>query len=322
VIRQGWPSFQGYPFQERWVHIDGLAIHYVDEGAGGDPVLMIHGNPAWSYMWRRLIPPVALGRRTLALDLMGFGKSEKPNPNLHDFPHHANIVSGFIGSLGLRHLTLILHDWGAAFGMQYAVRHQNNISGLILTNTFLTTDAHIPPDAAAKITPAVIKESSLHPDKISGETMTAYWAPFPDEDSKKAYMSFARMFPDSHSHPSFGPLKEIQQALPHLKIPTLIIWGTRKNQSGYAERIAKMIPESRLEIVNAGHFVPEDAPEDVEKLVLSFLAGTAPAPAQAPTPVQAPSAPAQPPVEAPVAEPQNELKASSSPTQNQTSIEG
>ena len=131
MIRQAWPSFEGYPFQERWVHIDGLAIHYVDEGVGGDPVLMVHGNPAWSYIWRKLIPSVALGRRTLALDLMGFGKSEKPQPNLHDFPHHARIVTGFIESLGLRNLTLILHDWGAPFGSQYAVRHPNNVAGLV-----------------------------------------------------------------------------------------------------------------------------------------------------------------------------------------------
>ncbi len=317
MIRQGWPSFQGYPFKERWVHIDGLAIHYVDEGAGGDPVLMVHGNPAWSYIWRRLIPSVALGRRTLALDLMGFGKSEKPHPNLHDFSHHANIVSGFIESLGLRHITLILHDWGAPFGMQYAVRHQSNISGLVLMNTFLTTDARIPPDAAAKITPSVIKDSSLHPEKISEETMTAYWAPFPSDESKKAFQAFARMFPDSSSHPSFGPMKEIQQGLSHLKIPTMIIWGTRNKQSGYAERIAKMIPESRLEILNAGHFVPEDAPEDVERLVLGFLAGTAPAAVHAQEPAQAPS-PAQGSVQAL----QNELKASSAPTQHQTQIDG
>ena len=299
MIRQAWPSFEGYSYQERWVHIDGLAIHYVDEGAGGSPVLLIHGNPAWSYMWRKLIPPIALGHRVLALDLMGFGKSEKPHPNLYDFPHHANIVSGFIESLGLRNLTLILHDWGAPFGMQYAVRHQNNVAGLVLMNTFLTTDVRMPPDAAAKITPSVIKDSSLHPERISEATMSAYWAPFPNEESKKAFQAFARMFPDSPSHPSFGPLKEIQQSLPSLKIPTMILWGSRKNESAYAERIAKMIPGSKLEIINAGHFVPEDNPEDVERLVLSFFANTTP-----------------------LTIPQNELKASPTAPENQTQLEG
>src|SRR5256886_10373642 len=105
MIRQGWPYFDGWPFPERWVHLDGLAIHYVDEGSGARPVVMVHGNPAWSYMWRRLVPAItSSGHRALAFDLMGFGKSDKPNPDLHDFPHHARIVSGYIESLGLRNL--------------------------------------------------------------------------------------------------------------------------------------------------------------------------------------------------------------------------
>ena len=271
MIRQAWPYFEGYPYPERWVHLDGLGIHYVDEGYGGRPVLMVHGNPAWSYLWRQLIPPVSARHRALALDLMGFGKSDKPNPNLHDFPHHARIVSGFIESLGLRNLVLILHDWGGPFAMQYVARHPDNVAGLILTNTFLTADFRIPPNIAAKITPQVIKESSIHPGKIADGTMQAYWAPFPDDESRKVYQAFPRMFPDSPTHPSFRPLKEIEQALPRLKIPTLFLWGTARSGSAYPERLSKMIPDSRLRPINAGHFVAEDAPEEVEKLVLDFL---------------------------------------------------
>jgi len=271
MIRQGWPYFEGWPFQERWVHLDGTGIHYVDEGHGGRPVLMVHGNPAWSYMWRNLIPSISSGHRALAMDLMGFGKSDKPNPTLHDFPHHARIVSEFIQSLGLRNLVLILHDWGGPFAMQYVVRNPQNLAGLIIMNTFLTADFRLPPNVAAKITPSIIKDSAMHPEKISEETMKAYWAPFPDEESKQTYQAFQRIFPDSPYHPSFRPMKEIEQGLAQLKIPTLIVWGTGKSGSGYAERISKMIPESKLHNVNAGHFVPEDAPQEVEKLVLDFL---------------------------------------------------
>ena len=271
MIRHGWPYFEGYPFPERFVYLDGLQIHYVDQGYGGRPVLMVHGNPAWSYIWRRLIPPVSMGHRALALDLMGFGKSDKPNPTLHDFPHHAQIIAGFIQSLGLRNLVLVLHDWGGPFAMQYVVRNPQNIAGLILTNTFLTADYRIPPNIAARITPAIIKDSSLHPENISEGAMEAYWTPFPDDESKKAYQAFPRMFPDSPTHPSFKALKEIEQALPHLKVPTLLIWGTAKSGQAYAERVSKLIPDSKLRTVNGGHFVQEDAPDDVEKLVLDFL---------------------------------------------------
>jgi len=271
MIRRGWPYFEGYPFSERFVYLDGLKIHYVDEGYGGRPVLMVHGNPAWSYIWRRLVPPISLGHRALALDLMGFGKSDKPNPNLHDFPHHARIVSGFIESLGLRNIVLIVHDWGGPFAMHYLARHPENVAGLILMNTFLTTDYRIPPSVASKITPAIIKEASIHPEKITDAEMEAYWAPFEDDESKKVYQMFPMMFPNSPTHPSFKPMREVEQSLPHLKIPTMLIWGTARGGAVYPEKISKMIPGSKLCQVNAGHFVQEDAPEEVEKLVLNFL---------------------------------------------------
>jgi len=271
LIRQGWPYFEDYPFPERFLHLDGLQIHYVDQGYGGRPVLMVHGNPVWSYVWRRLIPAIAPGHRALAMDLMGFGKSDKPQANLHDFPHHARIVSSFIQSLGLRNLVLILHDWGGPFAMQYVVRNQQNIAGLILMNTFLTADYRIPPAVASKITPAVVKEAAVHPENISDAAMEAYWAPFPDEDSKKAYQAFPRIFPDSPVHPSFKPMKEIEQSLSSLKIPTRLIWGTARSGNAYAERLSKIIPDSKLHSVNAGHFLQEDAPEEVKKLVLDFL---------------------------------------------------
>ena len=271
MIRQGWPYFEAWPFQERWVHLDGLGIHYVDEGYGSRPVLMVHGNPTWSYMWRKLIPSISAGHRVLAMDLMGFGKSDKPNPTLHDFPHHARIVSGLIESLGLRNLILIVHDWGGPFAVQYAVRNSQNVAALIIMNTFLTADFRIPPNIASKITPLTIKESSAHPESITEDTMKAYWAPFPDEESKEAYKAFSRMFPDSPYHPSFRPMKEIEQGITHLKVPTLIVWGTGKSGPTYCERISKMIPDSKLKTLSTGHFVPEDAPQDVEKLVLDFL---------------------------------------------------
>src|SRR5947199_10763287 len=105
MIRQGWPYFDGWPFPERWVHLDGLAIHYVDEGSGTRPVVMIHGNPAWSYMWRRLVPAMTgSGHRGLSLDLMGFGKWDRPKPDRHGVPDYAVIVSSDLESPGLGNL--------------------------------------------------------------------------------------------------------------------------------------------------------------------------------------------------------------------------
>lgn len=271
MIREAWPYFEGWPFQERWLQLDGLGIHYIDEGYGSRPVVMVHGNPEWSYMWRKLIPSISSGHRAIAVDLMGFGKSDKPNPTLHDFPHHARIVSGFIQSLGLRKITLIVHDWGGPFALHYAVRNPENIAGIVLLNTFLTADYRIPLNIASKITPAIIKDSSTHPELITEDTMKAYWAPFPDDDSKMSYQAFARMFPDTPFHPSYKAMKEIEQGLANLKVPVLMIWGIGRSGPIYAERISKMIPDCKLKTVNAGHFVLEDAPEETEKLILDFL---------------------------------------------------
>src|SRR3989442_6359884 len=220
-------------------------------------------------MSRRIVPGITgSGHRAIAFDLMGLGKSAKPNPALHDFPHHARIVSSYIESLGLRNLILILHDWGGPLAMQYVIRHPQNVSGLVIMNTFLTSDYRLPPQVAAKITPAIIKESSVHPENIPESAMEAYWAPFPDDEAKKAYQAFPRMFPDSPTHPSFKPMKEIEQGLSRLKVPTLMIWGTGKSPPTYAERLAKMIPNAKLTQLKAGHFFPEFGPDQQEKRIV------------------------------------------------------
>src|SRR5437879_13047551 len=113
-----------------------------------------------------LIPAVSYGHRGIGMCLMGLGMSDMPNPLLHDFPHHSRIVSGLIQSLGLRNIVLVVHDWGAPFALQYAVRNPQNVAGLVILNTFLTTDFRIPPAAASTITPSLIKDYPLHPEKI------------------------------------------------------------------------------------------------------------------------------------------------------------
>ena len=155
--------------------------------------------------------------------------------------------------------------------MHYAARHPDNIAGIIMTNTFLTTDFRIPPSVASKITPSIIKDASVHPDQIGETTMDAYWAPFQDEQSKIVYKSFASMFPDSMTHPSYKPMKEVEQSLSTLKVPTMLVWGIARSGSTYPEKISKMIPNSTISTVKAGHFVQEDEPAEVEKLVLKFL---------------------------------------------------
>ncbi len=118
----------GFPFKSKYVEIEGAKIHYIDEGSG-DPILFLHGNPTSSYLWRNIIPYLVPHGRCIALDLIGMGKSDKPDLNYRFFDH-SKYVEGFIKKLNLSNLTLVIHDWGSGLGFHYAMRHENNIKGI------------------------------------------------------------------------------------------------------------------------------------------------------------------------------------------------
>ena len=124
-----------FPFASQYVEIEGSKIHYIDEGSG-DPILFLHGNPTSSYLWRNILPYLVPHGRCLALDLIGMGKSDKPDLDYRFFDH-SKYVEGFIERLGLSHLTLVIHDWGSALGFHYAMRHENNIKGIAFMEALL-----------------------------------------------------------------------------------------------------------------------------------------------------------------------------------------
>src|SRR3990172_6764945 len=117
-----------FPYESRFVEVHGSRLHYVEEGAG-DPVLFLHGNPTSSYLWRNVIPHVSPLARSIAPDLIGMGKSDKPDIDYRFFDH-ARYVDGFIDALGLRNITLVVHDWGSALGFHYACRHESNVRAI------------------------------------------------------------------------------------------------------------------------------------------------------------------------------------------------
>lgn len=117
-----------FPFEPRHIEVHGSRLHYIDEGEG-DPVLFLHGNPTSSYLWRNVIPHLTPSARCIALDLIGMGKSDKPDID-YGFFDHVKFVEGFIEAMDLTNLTLVIHDWGSALGFHYAMRNQGNIKGI------------------------------------------------------------------------------------------------------------------------------------------------------------------------------------------------
>ncbi len=122
------PISADFPFESKYVDVHGSQMHYIDEGAG-DPILFLHGNPTSSYLWRNIIPHLVPHARCIALDLIGMGKSAKPNLG-YSFFDHAKYVEGFIEKLELSNLTLVIHDWGSGLGFHYAMRHESKIKAL------------------------------------------------------------------------------------------------------------------------------------------------------------------------------------------------
>ena len=124
-----------FPFESKFVEVHGSKLHYVDEGAG-DPILFLHGNPTSSYLWRNIIPYVSSKGRAIALDLIGMGRSDKPDLDYRFFDH-VKYVEGFIERLGLKNITFVIHDWGSALGFHYAMRHESNVKGLAFMEAIL-----------------------------------------------------------------------------------------------------------------------------------------------------------------------------------------
>jgi len=117
-----------FPFRSNFLEIDGSSIHYIEEGSG-DPILFLHGNPTSSYLWRNIIPHLTSCGRCIAIDLIGMGKSDKPDID-YRFVDHSKYVESFIDKMELKNITLVLHDWGSALGFHYAMRHEDNIKGI------------------------------------------------------------------------------------------------------------------------------------------------------------------------------------------------
>jgi haloalkane dehalogenase len=125
-----------FPFESRFLEVNGSRMHYIDEGEG-DPILFLHGNPTSSYLWRNVIPHLTPHGRTIALDLIGMGKSDKPDIEYRFFDH-VRYAEGFIEALGLENVTLVIHDWGSGLGFHYASRHEDNVKGIAFMEAILT----------------------------------------------------------------------------------------------------------------------------------------------------------------------------------------
>ena len=274
----------GWPFAPRYAEQDGLRMHYVDEGAG-DPILLLHGEPTWGFLYRRMIPGLAGVGRVVAPDLFGFGRSDKPvDQAAYSYDVHARSIERFALELDLRELTVVVHDWGGPIGLRFAVTHPDRVARLVILNTGVGVGAPSEPwlrfralvrevgtDFTASRLVQVACVSRLDEDAVRG-----YDAPFPVGQSKAGALAFPELVPTEPDHPSAAAMLEVRAALGRWEKPALVLFSDsdRVFSPAHAERMAAHIPGAvPAEIVaGAGHFLQEDKGEEIAERIARFVA--------------------------------------------------
>jgi haloalkane dehalogenase len=275
----------GYPFEPHYVEQDGLRVHYVDEGAGA-PVLLLHGEPTWSYLYRTVIPELTPAARAIAPDLLGFGRSDKPlRVEEYDYDLHAATIRRLVEELDLRDLTIVVHDWGGPIGLRLAVEQPERVARLVVLNTGV--DAGRPPSEewlrfrafvrrhGSELLPErLVRLSCAHP--LSEAVEEAYGAPWPVPASKAGVLAFPELVPTEPEHPNTAPLLRVRDALARWEKPALVLFSDsdRIFSPRDAERMAELIPgalEPEL-VAGAGHFLQEDAGPEVGARIARFVA--------------------------------------------------
>jgi haloalkane dehalogenase len=281
-----------FPFESRHVEAGGTRLHYVDEGpADAAPVLMLHGNPTWSYMYRVPIQHLAgEGHRCVAIDHMGFGDSAKPpHPGEYILERHVDNTVALIESLDLHDITLVAHDWGGPIGLGAVLRLRERFRALALMNTWAwELPSFLPPflrefrtDGLGEILALggnLFVESipgGMHRRSPDPVMMEAYRAPFPDYWSRVGTLAFPRDIPLSERDESAALMSSIHDGLGTLELPVLLVWGMRDRvfRPVFLDQWREIFPDARVvELDEAGHYLVEDQPEPIARELADFLA--------------------------------------------------
>ncbi|MFN9719104.1 MAG: alpha/beta fold hydrolase [Planctomycetota bacterium] len=281
-----------YPFESHWFEADGCVQHYIDEGSG-PALLMVHGNPTWSFAWRHLISDLSRDFRVVAIDHLGCGFSEKPQErNLYTLDRHIQRLMALIGVLELSDITLFGHDWGGAIGMGAASRLPDRFTRFVLMNTGAFQSQAIPFRIALCRIPllGMIGNQAFNlfaraaltmaVEKPLSETAKAgLIAPYDSWPNRIAVHEFVQDIPLSPIHRSYATLEEIDRSIGQFaRHPMQLIWGMKDwcfTPRDFLQIFQQRFPEAQtLEIPNAGHYVFEDAPEQIIAQSRQFLSRT------------------------------------------------
>jgi len=275
-----------YPFKDHWLSYGDGYIHYVDEGIGPS-VLLLHGNPTWSYIYRDIIKELRAESRLVALDYPGFGMSKAPSGYGFTPKEHSEVVAGFVEHLRLQNLVLVVQDWGGPIGMNFAVGHRDNLRGFVIMNTWAWPSSRLQnlfslimggwplgywlQTRRNYFAKSMLPDGIHHKERVTAALRRAYVDPFPTPSSRKPTWIFPGQIRKAHRW-----LASLEAQLPALSdVPAYILWG-KQDAPGFPlseiDRWRRYIKNSESEVLDdAGHSVQEDRPEKVSAAIRRVL---------------------------------------------------
>lgn len=277
-----------YPFAPHYVDVDGLRMHYVDEGPpAAPPVLLLHGEPSWSYLYRHMIPPLAdAGLRVIAPDLVGFGKSDKPVRQCdYSYAQHVEWMREFLERLELDDITLFCQDWGSLIGLRVAAEHEERFARVILANGGLPTGDQAMPRAFrlwrafAKYSPwfpigRIVQSGTVR--TLPQEDISAYDAPFPSRRYKAGARAFPALVPARPDDPAAPANRAAWEKFAAWEKPFVTAFGSRDPITrGANEVFIRHVPgaagQPHITVLKAGHFLQEDAALPLANFVAGLI---------------------------------------------------
>lgn len=276
----------GYAFEPHYTELDGLRLHYVDEGPReGRPVVCFHGEPTWAYLYRKMLPPlVVAGHRVICPDYAGFGRSDKPTDRgWYSYDRHVENAMALLGGLDLEDAVVVVQDWGGPIGLRWAVENTDRVGALVILNTGLSTGR------VSKGFMAWRAFAIRNPDlpvgflvqggsrtELPDDVVAAYEAPFPTVESKAGAAQFPLLVPTSGEEPVAADQREVADALARWEKQALVAFSDNDPVFPYpkgGERFVELIPtvDEQIKIEGAAHFLQEDRGELIAEEILRFL---------------------------------------------------